>query len=61
MDKIYEQDSNVDRQVQGAEIIDLPSGEDFADDKGFLQIVGPQPKEIAEVVDTEDHDDDDVL
>lgn len=58
VDKIYEQDNNVDRQVQGAEIIDLPSGEDFADDKGFLQIVGPHPKEIADVVDTEDHGDD---
>lgn len=57
VDKIYEQDSNVEKQLQGAEIIDLPSGEDFADDKGFMKIVGPQPEEIKEVVDTEDHGD----
>lgn len=58
VDKIYEQDTNVDRQIEGAEIIDLPSGEDFADDKGFMAIVGPQPDEIKDVVDTEDHGDD---
>ena len=40
-----------------ADIIDLPSTSDFADDKGFLAIVGDQPEEIAEVVDTEDHGD----
>lgn len=58
VDKIYEQDASVDKQIQGAEIIDLPSEEDFADDKGFLAIVGPQPEEVKEVVDTEDHGDD---
>ena len=58
VDKIYEQDSNVDKQIEGAEIIDLPSGEDFADEKGFMAIVGPQPEEIKEVVDTEEHGDD---
>lgn len=58
VDKIYEQDNNVDRQLEGAEIIDLPSPSDFADDKGFMQIVGPQPEEIADVVDTEDHGED---
>lgn len=57
VDKIYEQDTNVDKQLEGAEIVDLPSGEDFADDKGFMAIVGPQPDEIKDVVDTEDHGD----
>ena len=57
VDKIYEQDNALDKQLEGAEIIDIPSNEDFADDKGFLQIVGPQPEEIKEVVDTEDHGD----
>ena len=58
VEKIYEQDTNIDRQLEGAEIIDLPSNEDFADDKGFMAIVGPQPEEIKDVVDTEDHGDD---
>ena len=59
VDKIYEQDTSVDRQIEGAEIIDLPSKEDFADDKGFMAIVGPeQTDEIRDVVDTEDHGDD---
>lgn len=59
VDKIYEQDTNVSRQLEGAEIIDLPSSTDFADEKGFLQIVEPeQTEEIKEVVDTEDHGDD---
>ena len=58
VDKIYEQDNQMDRQLEGAEIIDLPSNEDFADDKGFMAIVGPQPDEIKEVVDTEDHGED---
>lgn len=58
LDKIYEQDSSVDRQLEGAEIIDLPSNEDFADDKGFMAIVGPeQTDEIRDVLDTEDHGD----
>ena len=57
VDKIYEQDANVSKQIEGAEIIDLPSGEDFADDKGFLAIVGPQPDEIKDIVDTQDHGD----
>jgi hypothetical protein len=57
VDKIYEQDNTVDKQIEGADIIDLPSTSDFADDKGFLAIVGDQPEEIAEVVDTEDHGD----
>ena len=58
VDKIYEQDTTVDKQIEGAEIIDLPSGEDFADDKGFMAIVGPeQTEEIKEVVDTDDHGD----
>ena len=58
VEKIYEQDNQMDRKLEGAEIIDLPSNEDFADDKGFMAIVGPQPDEIKEVVDTEDHGDD---
>lgn len=58
VDKIYQQDTSVDKQIEGAEIIDLPSPSDFADDKGFLAIVGDQPEEIKEVVDTEDHGED---
>lgn len=58
VEKIYEQDDSVNKQIEGAEIIDLPSQEDFADDKGFLAIVGPQPDEIKDIVDTEDHGDD---
>lgn len=58
VDKIYEQDNSVDHRLEGAEIIDLPSGEDFADDKGFMQIVGPEQEEIKDVLDTEDHGDD---
>lgn len=58
VDKIYQQDTSVDKQIEGAEIIDLPSPSDFADDKGFLAIVGEQPEEIKEVVDTEDHGED---
>ena len=42
VDKIYEQDNNVDHQIEGAEIIDLPSPTDFADEKGFMQIVDEQ-------------------
>ena len=57
VEKIYEQDTSVDHQLEGARIIDLPSKEDFADDKGFMAIVGDQPEEIKEVVDTEDHGD----
>lgn len=57
VDKIYEQDVSVDKQIEGAEIIDIPSKEDFADDKGFLAIVGPQPEEVKDLVDTEDHGD----
>ena len=58
VDKIYEQDTSVDRQIENADIIDLPPGPDFADDKGFLAIVGEQPDEIKDVVDTEDHGED---
>ena len=54
VDKIYEADQAVDKQVAGAEIIELPPGPDFADDKGFMAIVD-QPEEIKDVVDTEDH------
>ena len=57
VEKIYDQDSAVDHQLEGAEIIDLPSREDFADDKGFMQIVGPETEEVKDIVDTEDHGD----
>lgn len=52
VDKIYEQDTSVSKQIEGAEIIDLPSSSDFADEKGFMQIVDeqtdPEVKELTE-------------
>jgi len=57
VDKIYEQDDTVDKQIEGAEIIDLPPGPDFADDKGYIAIAD-QPEEIKDIVDTEEHGED---
>lgn len=58
VDKIYEQETNVTKQIEGAEIIDLPPGPDFADDKGFMQIVDEQTdteiKELSEHSEDED-------
>lgn len=60
VEKIYEQDDKVDKQIEGAEIIDLPPGDDFADDKGFLQVVDSQtPDEVKELQTKEEEDDDD--
>ena len=63
VDKIYQQDSSVDKQIEGAEIIELPPGPDFADDKGFMKIVDeqtdPEVKEIT--AESEDEDGDRVL
>ena len=57
VDKIYEQDTSVTKQIEGAEIIDLPSPSDFSDDKGFMKIVEEQTTpEVKEL--TEDKDDD---
>lgn len=58
VEKIYEEDDKVDKQIEGAEIIDLPSGEDFADEKGFMAIVGDQPEEIKQLVEAADNDGD---
>lgn len=50
VDKIYEEDSTVDKRLETAEIIDLPPGDDFADDKGFMQVVDQQtPDEVKEL------------
>ena len=63
VDKIYEQEDTVNKQIEGAEIIDLPSDSDFADDRGFLQIVDeqtdPEVKELKEQ--SGDENDDSVL
>lgn len=56
VDKIYEQDTSVDKQIEGAEIIDLPPGDDFSDDKGFLQVVDQQtPDDVKDLI-TEEND-----
>ena len=63
VDKIYEQEDTVNKQIEGAEIIDIPSDSDFADDRGFLQIVDeqtdPEVKELKEQ--SGDENDDSVL
>lgn len=47
VDKIYEQDTSVDKRMESADIIDLPPGDDFSDDKGFLAVVDQQtPEEV---------------
>ena len=51
IDKIYEADGKLDKDLEDAEIIDLPPGDDFADDKGFMAIVD-QPEEIKEIVES---------
>lgn len=45
VDKIYEQEEAVEKKIEGADIIDLPPGPDFADEKGFMQIVEEQTDE----------------
>ena len=56
VDKIYEQDTNLDHQIEGAEIIDLPPGDDFSDDKGFLQVVDQQTPDDIKELQTEETD-----
>jgi len=59
VDKIYEQDNNVNKQIEGAEIIDLPSPTDFADEKGFMQIVDEQTdQEVKELTADKDEEQD---
>jgi len=62
VDKIYEQDNSVDKQIEGAEIIDLPSPSDFSDEKGFMQIVDEQTApEVKELTENKDDDDSDLF
>lgn len=61
VDKIYEEDSRVDKEVEGGEIIDLPPGDDFADDKGFLAVVDQQTPEELKELRTEEEEDDELL
>ena len=58
IDKIYEDDRNVQKQLEGAEIIDIPSKTDFGDDKAYLAIVNEQtPEEVKQLTLDEDEDD----
>lgn len=62
VDKIYEQEEAVTKQIEGAEIIDIPSETDFADDKGFLQIVDEQTDdEVKELAEHNEEENDSVL
>ena len=59
IDKIFEMDGEVQKQIEGAEIIDIPSDSDFADDKAYLAIVNDQtPKEVNDTLIDEDDEDD---
>ena len=59
IDKIYEEDRNVQKQIEGAEIIDIPSDSDFGDDKAYLAIVNDQTsEEVRHLVENEDRYDD---
>lgn len=62
VDKIYEQDTSVDKQIEGADVIELPPGPDFADEKGFMQIVDQQTDPaVAEITKDNREEDDSVL
>lgn len=62
VDRIYQQEDQVNKQLEGADIIDLPPGDDFADDKGFLAVVDNQtPEEIKELTDGISESETDVL
>ena len=57
IDKIFENDEQVDKQIEGAEIIDLPSDTDFADDAEFEDIVEEQTGEdVKALIEPEDTD-----
>ena len=59
IDKIFEMDGDVQKQIEGAEIIDVPSDTDFADDKAYLAIVNDQtPEEVNDTLIDEDDEDD---
>lgn len=59
IDKIFEEDREMQKQIAGAEIIDVPSESDFGDDKAYLAIVDDQtPEEVKQLVDDEDGYDD---
>lgn len=60
IDKIFEMDGEVQKQIEGAEIIDIPSDSDFSDDKAYLNIVENQTaEEVKDVLIDEDDEDDD--
>ena len=62
IDKIFEEDEKVNQQIEGAEIIDIPSDSDFGDDEGFLNIVNGQTSdEIKGLIAPEDKDGDDLF
>ena len=42
IDKILDEDEAVSKQIEGAEIIDIPSDTDFSDDEGYFDIVDEQ-------------------
>lgn len=57
IDKIFENDEQVDKQIEDAEIIDLPSDTDFADDAEFEDIVEEQTDdEVKALIEPEDMD-----
>lgn len=57
IDKIFENDEQIDKQIEGAEIIDLPSDTDFADDAEFEDIVEEQTDdEVKALIEPEDMD-----
>lgn len=57
IDKIFENDEQVDKQIEDAEIIDLPSETDFADDAEFEDIVEEQTDdEMKALIEPEDMD-----
>lgn len=57
IDKIFENDEEINRQLEGAEIIDIPSDSDFADDEGYEAIVDEQTDdEVRALIEPEDTD-----
>ena len=60
IDKIYEEDDSVQKQLEGAEIIDIPSTTDFSDDKAYMSIVNDQTSDDVRLLtdNLEDEDED---
>ncbi len=59
IDKIYEENDDLHKKIEGAEIIDLPSDSDFSDDKAYLAIVDDQtPEEVKNLVENDEGYDD---